>query len=307
MPAQHRLFTVCGLTPGCLHRLTLDGLALKAGARSDRRRPLPGRSVQRADAVQRVFAGVRELPPELRAALQRARRDAAGLAQDHGHGAARFVAEDSGAHGLRDRSAATCRRRWCRRSRIPLRLRTLSDLVFAYERGAYDAVVLNLRSAPDPARLIDDFDKGEQPVAGLAPPRGRVRARTRGSRHLFATPASSRQRRCLAATVRAACAPIRSSPIRSNAPGSSARSRCCRARFGPMRFSRLSIARWRDFRMSRGFCWRARSSRTSAGRSRELSRRSRGRHERRPRTTTRRRSSRSTQPRPRSPRRAPRR
>lgn len=45
-------------------------------------------------------------------------------------------------------------------------LRTLHELIAAYERGAYDPVTLNLRQVADPARLIADFDRGGNPWPG---------------------------------------------------------------------------------------------------------------------------------------------
>ena len=45
-------------------------------------------------------------------------------------------------------------------------LRTLPELISAYERGAWDPVTLNLRQVADPVRLIADFDRGGNPWPG---------------------------------------------------------------------------------------------------------------------------------------------
>ena len=45
-------------------------------------------------------------------------------------------------------------------------LRTLPELIAAYERGAYDPVMLNLRQVGDPTRLITEFDRDGNPWPG---------------------------------------------------------------------------------------------------------------------------------------------
>lgn len=163
VPAQRRLFQVCGLAPGCLHRLLPDGLELKAGAEATGGGLYQGQAFSEPTLFS-VFADAFE---NFRQSYV-LRYSARGVTRQGWHQISVTVP--------RDRSLKIQARTGYAIDPPPPRppappapltaasvLRTLPDLVFAYGREAHDTVALNLRQAVDPARLIQEFDKSGNP------------------------------------------------------------------------------------------------------------------------------------------------
>ncbi len=163
VPAQHRMFTLCRLAPNCLHRLTPDGLELKAGAEAT------GGGLYQGEAFSEptLFSVFAQAFENFRQSYV-LRYSARGVTRQGWHRISVTVP--------RDHSFKIQARTGYAIDPLPpapppppapltnaSALRTLPALVSAYGRAAYDPVALNLRQAADPWRLIMDFERGGNP------------------------------------------------------------------------------------------------------------------------------------------------